>query len=111
MTKEVISVSPVMAQEMLDGSKVAMQRPVDEKMVQEMLEDIENNGFDKDEANVVLDMDGTLFYGQHIIHAVIAYGDSVELNVYTMEENDVRVLGLINQGSKYKYHGERTPIL
>ena len=119
MTKEVISVTPEKAEELL-GTMVERHHPhhederedspwmrrkrEEEAVIEEMVSDIESGNFDKDEANVVLDVDGNLFYGDNVLKAVYRYGKDVELNVYTLEAGDPSLHDYLNRRSKYRHH-------
>lgn len=102
MKKYIEIVTPERAEELLISSP--SNRHLSEGMVHEMLEDLNNGTFNKEEANVCLSKDGKLFYGQHILNAVVRYGKEVELCVYRLEENDKNHgRGKLNDSSKYRY--------
>lgn len=106
MIKEIRTISVEEASSLLANHR--NPRSIDDSLVEEMLNDLKNNTFNKDEANICLKDDGTLLYGQHIISAVIKFNSPVELNVYKCEnpeETKTTPMGKLNRASKYKYIG------
>lgn len=105
MKKEIELVTIERAQALLDGQGI--NRPLSESMVEEMMYDISNGIFDKDEANVCLRKDGRLYYGQHILNAIVRLNDNgVELNMYKLEDilkDRHHIKGYLNRDSKYRY--------
>ena len=109
MKKEVKKVTVKEAKALLKGH--VNQRELSNKMVAEMVNDINKSTFNKDDANVCLYEDGKLFYGQHILNAIIQVNKELELNVYTLEipgdEKEKGRPGRLNVRSKYKYNPKR----
>lgn len=106
MKLEVKKVTKEMAEQLLEGH--VNLRPYNKMLSFQMRKDIIKGEFNKDDANVCLKEDGSLYYGQHILHAIIDENpaEGIELNVYQLEntkDDRHHRPGYLNRESKYKY--------
>ena len=74
---------------------------MNELLVDRIVQDIDAGTFDRDQTFVVLYEDGDLFYGQHLLNAIIKCGRNIEMNVCQLEENDQKTKGSMNFKSPY----------
>lgn len=104
MIKNTVTMTPEMAGSYLENH--VNKRPLSEYMVNQILDDMKNGTFSKDSVSVCLNTDGSLYYGQHTLNAIVRLNEPVEINVYQLEgnetENEARI-GHLNNGSKYQY--------
>lgn len=104
MERKIQEVSPEIAKELLATN--THNRPLSDEIVNQIINDMNSYRFNPENTNVCLHNDGTLFYGQHVLNAIIKTNKTYELNVYTLSEEDEKHhrRGILNSKSKYKYH-------
>ncbi len=98
MNRELINITPEMAQEWLDSQ--TGNRPIKQDLVDRIATDMSNDNFDREHTFVVL-TDNKLFYCQHTLSAIVQRNEAYDVYVVTLDRPRIHPRGFLNRKSKY----------
>lgn len=99
MNKELVNITPEMAQEWLNNQED--NRPIKPELVDRIANDMAEDTFDRDHTFVVILNNNNLYYGQHTLAAIVQRNESYEVYVITIDKPRMHPRGFLNRKSKY----------
>lgn len=99
MNKELINITPEIAQEWLDSQ--TGNRTIKQELVDRIATDMAEDTFDRDHTFVVILNNNNLYYGQHTLSAIVQRNEAYDVYVVTLDRPRIHPRGFLNRKSKY----------